>query len=134
MTTQLAWAVVPDSPGIQFRLVTLGEPLSHCKPLHPHLQSEDNTHLQECFENHINHSEHTVPTASPFCGRAIYGAHTTDHPGSSHWRAEMLRSPGPEYITSGLNVIEHCLYWRPVNNGISLGRDKNVERGCFCCP
>lgn len=50
-------------------------------------------------------------------------------------RPEMLRSPGQEYIISVLNVIlGHCLFQRPVNNGISLGRGKNVERGCFCCP
>ena len=123
--TRRAWSVATDSPGVKFRLVTLGESLSpHGKPLHPCMQSTGDSHLQELPENCIRCSEHTVP----LCVCTCYSADLTSS--GPIWptiqaqvcsRPEMLRSPGPEYIISGLNVIlGHCLYQRPVNNGISL--------------
>ena len=60
--TQRAWSVATDSPGVKFRLVTLGESLSHHgKPLHPRMQSAGNSPLEELPENCVKHSDHTVP-------------------------------------------------------------------------
>lgn len=123
--TRRAWSVATDSPGVKFRLVTLRESLSHHgKPLHPRMQSVGDSRLEELPANCVKHSDHTVP----LCVCTCYSLDVTSL--GPMWptiqaqvclRPEMLKSPGPEYIISGLNVIlGHCLYQRPINNGISL--------------
>lgn len=91
-------------------------------------------HLWTCFVNCFTQSTHCLQLC-----------HWVDLQSTQHmWptvqaqvcsRPEMLRRRGPESIISGLNVtLRHWVYWRSGNDGISPGRDKNVEGGCFCCP